>query len=279
MMIANMASGQVSMYFGARGPNFCVVSACASGAHAIGESFKIIQRGDADAMISGGVEAPITPLGVGGFCAMKALSTRNDEPQKASRPFERDRDGFVIAEGGGVIIIEELKSALRRGAKIYSEILGYGLTADAHHISAPSPDGEGAARCMVMAIKDARIMPEDIDHINAHGTSTLLNDLYETIAIKKVFNSHSCKLAISATKSMTGHLLGAAGGVEAIFSVLTIRDKILPPTINYETPDPDCDLDYVPNFARRKDVNMVMSNSFGFGGANSSLIFAKYPHP
>ena len=279
MLIGNMASGEVSMHFGLKGPNFSVASACATGAHAIGEAYKMIQREDVDAMIAGGVEAAITPLGVGGFCSMKALSTRNDEPEKASRPFEKDRDGFVMSEGGGIIILEELQFALNRGAKIYGELIGYGLSADAYHIAAPAPDGEGAARCMAMAIKDAGIQAQDINHINAHGTSTSLNDLYETMAIKKVFGEHSQKLAVSATKSMTGHLLGAVGGIEAIFSVLAIRDSILPPTINYDTPDPDCDLDYVPNFARKREVNIVMSNSFGFGGANSTLIFAKYPHP
>lgn len=277
MQISNMASGHVSMHFGAKGPNCCVVSACASGAHAIGEACGMIQRNDVDVMIAGGVEAPITPLGVGGFCAMKALSTNNDEPKKASRPFEKNRDGFVVSEGGGVIVLEKLEFAINRGAKIYGEVMGYGLSSDAYHISAPSPNGEGAARCMSMAIKNAGILPGDIDYINAHGTSTLLNDLYETIAIKEVFQDYARKLAISSTKSMTGHLLGAAGGVEAIFSLLSLRDSILPPTINYETPDPDCDLDYVPNYARKKDINIVMSNSFGFGGTNCSLIFSRYP--
>ena len=276
MLIANMASGHIAMHFGAKGPNTCVVTACATGAHCIGDAFRVIQYGDAEVIIAGGTEANIAPLTVAGFNAMKALSTRNDEPEKASRPFEKNRDGFVVAEGAGIMILEELEYALKRGAKIYGELVGYGYTADAYHITAPSPDGDGAARCMRMAMKDAGLKPEQIDTINAHGTSTSLNDLTETKAIKTVFGDHAYKIPISGTKSMTGHLLGAAGSTEAIFTLLTIRDGILPPTINYEVPDPECDLDYVPNVARRVSVGVAMSNAFGFGGTNATLVFRKF---
>lgn len=276
MLIANLASGQIAIQFGAKGPNICLVTACATGGHCIGDAFRAIVYGDADAIIAGGTEANITPLTVGGFNAMKALSTRNDEPEKACRPFEKNRNGFVIAEGAGIVMLEELQFAQKRNAKIYAELIGYGYTGDAHHITAPSPDGDGAIRCMRMAIKDAGLKPEDIDYINAHGTSTQLNDLTETIAIKKVFGHHAQKIPTSATKSMTGHLLGAAGSTEAIFTILALRDGILPPTINYEEPDPECDLDYVPNVARRQEVNVGMSNAFGFGGTNATLIFEKF---
>ena len=276
MLIANLASGQIAIQFGPKGPNTCVVTACATGAHSIGDAFRAIVYGDAEAMIAGGTEANITPLTIGGFNAMKALSTRNDEPQKACRPFEKNRDGFVIAEGAGILVLEELQFALKRNAKIYAELVGYGYTGDAYHITAPSPDGDGAVRCMKMAIKDAGLKPEDVDYINAHGTSTPLNDLTETLAIKKVFGDHAKKVPISATKSMTGHLLGAAGSTEAIFTILSIRDGIMPPTINYEEPDPQCDLDYVPNVARRKPLRIAMSNAFGFGGTNAALVFKKF---
>jgi 3-oxoacyl-[acyl-carrier-protein] synthase II len=275
-MIVNEAPGQISMRFGAKGPNTSVVTACATGNHNIGDAWRIIQRGDADAAIAGGVEATITPLAVSGFNSMKALSTRNEEPEKASRPFDKDRDGFVMGEGSGIIILEELTQALNRGAKIYAEIIGYGLTGDAYHITAPAPDGEGAARCMQMAVKDSGIPPDEVDYINAHGTSTYYNDIYETLAIKTVFKDHAKKLAVSSTKSMTGHLLGGAGGVEAVFTVLTLHHGVIPPTINYDTPDPDCDLDYVPNQARRAEVRVALSNSFGFGGTNAVLAFQKF---
>jgi len=276
MLIANMASGQIAIQFGPKGPNTCLVTACATGAHCIGDAFRAIVYGDAEAMITGGTEANITPLSIGGFNAMKALSTRNDEPEKACRPFEKNRDGFVVAEGSGILILEELQFALKRNAKIYGELIGYGYTGDAYHITAPSSDGDGAARCMRMAIKDAGLKPGDVDYINAHGTSTPLNDLTETIAIKAVFGDYAKKVPISATKSMTGHLLGAAGSTEAIFTLLSIRDGIMPPTINYEEADPQCDLDYVPNVARRKPFRIGMSNSFGFGGTNATLIFRKF---
>jgi 3-oxoacyl-[acyl-carrier-protein] synthase II len=276
MLIANLASGHIAIQFGPKGPNTCVVTACATGAHCIGDAFRAIVYGDAEAMIAGGTEANITPLTIGGFNAMKALSTRNDEPEKACRPFEKNRDGFVVAEGAGIVLLEELKFALNRNAKIYGELVGYGYTGDAYHITAPSPDGDGAVRCMRMALKDAGLGPEDVDYINAHGTSTPLNDLTETIAIKTVFGDHAKKVPISATKSMTGHLLGAAGSTEAIFTLLAIRDGIMPPTINYEEPDPQCDLDYVPNVARRQPLNIAMSNAFGFGGTNATLIFKKF---
>jgi len=276
MLIVNEAPGQISMRFGAKGPNSSVVTACATGNHNIGDAWRMIQRGDADGIIAGGVEATITPLAVSGFNAMKALSTRNAEPEKASRPFDKERDGFVIGEGAGIIILEELGHALNRGAKIYAEIIGYGLTGDAYHITAPSPDGEGAARCMAMALRDCEIPFQEVDYINAHGTSTQLNDTLETLAVKNVFHEHARKLAISSTKSMTGHLLGGAGGIEAIFTILTIHTGMIPPTINYENPDPECDLDYVPNQARRADVRVALSNSFGFGGTNAVLAFKKF---
>ena len=275
MLIANLASGQISIKLGAKGPNSCVVTACATGTHAIGDAYKIIQRDDADIMIAGGAESVITPLGIGGFCAARALSTRNDEPQRASRPFDKDRDGFVMGEGAGIIILEEMDFALKRGAKIYAEVVGYGMSSDAYHITSPPPDGNGAVRCMKMALKDGGISPSWVNYINAHATSTFADSL-ETKAIKIVFGEHSHKLAVSSTKSMTGHLLGAAGGVEAIFTMLAIDKGIIPPTINYETPDPECDLDYVPNRARKSDVNIAMSNSFGFGGTNATIIFKKY---
>ena len=276
MLIVNLAPGQISIYFGARGPNSSVVTACATGNHSIGEAFRIIQRGDADAMIAGGAESTITPLAVGGFSSMRTLSTRNDEPEKASRPFEKDRDGFIIAEGAGVLILEDLECALKRNAEIYAEIIGFGCNADAYHISAPSPNGIGASRCMEVAMKDAGINYDEIDYVNAHGTSTPLNDMSETKAMKTVFKDHVKKLAVSSTKSMTGHLLGAAGGVEAVYSVLAIKHGVIPPTVNYETPDPECDLDYVPNTPREANVGTVMSNSFGFGGTNATLIFKKF---
>lgn len=275
MMIPDMATGQVSIYLGAKGVNSCTVTACATGTNSIGDAFKVIQRGDADAMIAGGAESPITQMSVAGFCANTALST-NPDPNTASRPFDLNRDGFVIGEGAGVIVLEELEHALNRGAKIYAEIVGYGSTGDAHHITAPAPGGEGGVRAMKIALEDAGLAPEDIDYINAHGTSTPYNDKYETMAVKEVFGDHAYKLAISSTKSMTGHLLGAAGGVEAIFCVLAIKDGILPPTINYETPDPDCDLDYVANESRKKEINAVISNSLGFGGHNATIAFKKY---
>jgi 3-oxoacyl-[acyl-carrier-protein] synthase II len=276
MLIANMAPGQIAIEFGAKGPNISVETACAAGNHAIGDSFKVIQRGAAKAMICGGVEAVITPLAVSGFNAMRALSTRNDEPEKASRPFDRDRDGFVMAEGAGMMVLEDLEFALERGATILGEIVGYGLTADAYHMTAPSPDGDGAIRCMQMALEDAGLGPEDIQYINAHGTSTDLNDVSETLAIKAVFGEHSRKLAVSSTKSMTGHLLGGAGGVESVFTVLTLKEGVIPPTINLDNPDPECDLDYVPHMARKADLSAAMTNSFGFGGTNAVLIFKKY---
>ena len=275
MLIANLASGQVSITFGAKGPNSCVVTACATGTHSIGEAARFIQYGDADVMFAGGTESVITPLCVGGFNAAKALSTRNDDPQGASRPFDKDRDGFVIGEGGGVLILEELESAKKRGAKIYGEIVGYGLNGDAYHITATAPGGEGAARCLKLALNNAGINKEDVDYINAHGTSTAA-DATETQAIKTAFGDHAYKLAVSSTKSMTGHLLGAAGGVEAIFALLAMEKGVIPPTINYTTPDPDCDLDYVPNEARERNLNVCVSNSFGFGGTNGVLIFKKF---
>ncbi len=275
-LIVNEAPGNISMRFGAKGPNTSVVTACATGNHNIGDAWRIIQRADADAVIAGGVEATVTPLAVSGFNAMKALSTRNQEPERASRPFDKDRDGFVMGEGAGIIVLEELGLALDRGAKIYAEIIGYGLSGDAYHITAPAPDGEGAARSMQMALKDSGIPPEEVDYINAHGTSTYYNDIYETLAIKTVFKEHAKKLPISSTKSMTGHLLGGAGGVESIFTILTIFEGIMPPTINYETPDPECDLDYVPNQARKGSVRVALSNSFGFGGTNAVLAFKRF---
>jgi 3-oxoacyl-[acyl-carrier-protein] synthase II len=276
MLIVNLAPGHLSMRFGCKGPNSSMVTACATGNHSIGEAFKIIQRGDADAMIAGGVESTITPLALGGFCAMKALSTRNDEPQRASRPFERDRDGFVIAEGAGLLIMESLETAQARGANILAEIAGFACNADAHHITAPSPGGQGAARCMQLALNDARLNLEDLDYINAHGTSTQANDAAESQGVRRAFGPHADKLWVSSTKSMTGHLLGAAGGVEAVFSILALQHGVVPPTINYENPDPECDLDYVPNTAREKAIKTVMSNSFGFGGTNATLVFRKF---
>ncbi len=276
MLIINLAAGQISIKFGAKGPNSAPATACATGSHAIGDAFKVIQRGDADAMIAGGTESVITSMGIGGFNAMKALSTRNDEPEKASRPFDRDRDGFVMGEGAGIMIIEELGHALARGAKIYAEIAGYGLTGDAYHITSPAPGGEGAARCMAMALKDAGMDPSEVDYINAHGTSTKYGDELESAAIKTVFKEHAYKVAVSSTKSMTGHLLGAAGGVEAVVCALSIRDGMIPPTINLDNPDPECDLDYVPHKARKTDIGSALSNSFGFGGTNACLLFKKF---
>ena len=277
MLVINLASGQISIRFGAKGPNSAVSTACATGNHSIGDAFKIIQRGEADAMIAGGAEAVITPLGIGGFNAMKALSTRNNEPEKASRPFDIDRDGFVMGEGAGIMILENLHSAMERGAKIYAEVIGYGMTADAYHITSPSPGGEGAARCMSITLKDGGVEPSKIDYINAHGTSTKAGDELESNAIKTVFGEHAYKVAISSTKSMTGHLLGAAGGVEAVFSVMSILNDIVPPTINLDNVDPECgDLDYVPRTARKMPVNYVLSNSFGFGGTNACLLLKKF---
>ena len=276
MMIVNMASGLVSMRFGAKGPNSSVVTACATGNHAIGDAFKIIQRGDADMMLAGGAEAIIIPLTIAGFCAMKAMSTRNDEPTKASRPFDAERDGFVCGEGGGVVLVEALEHAQRRDARIYGEIVGYGMTGDAHHLTAPDPEGDGAARAMAAALRDGGLEASEVGYINAHGTSTPYNDKFETLAIKRVFGDHARRLAVSSTKSMTGHLLGAAGGIEAIATLLALHNGLLPPTINYETPDPDCDLDYVPNQARKQDVEVALSNAFGFGGTNATLAFRTY---
>ena len=275
MLIINLAPGHISMKFGAKGPNVSSVSACATGTHSIGDAYHMIKRGDADAMIAGGTESTVTPLGIGGFAVMKALSTRNDDPAAASRPFEKNRDGFILAEGAGIVVLEEYEAARKRGAKIYGEVVGYGLTGDAYHLTAPAPGGEGAARCIKMALNGAGINPEDVSYINAHGTSTPFNDLNETLAIKDVFGQHAKKVAISSTKSMTGHLLGAAGGVEAVLTLLAMEKSIIPPTINYEEPDPECDLDYVPNTAREKVINYALSNSFGFGGTNATLLFKK----
>jgi 3-oxoacyl-[acyl-carrier-protein] synthase II len=276
MMIGNMAPGMISIYLGAKGPNASIATACAAGTHAVGDAFKIIKRGGADAMITGGVESVITHTCIAGFNAMKALSVRNDEPEKASRPFDRDRDGFVVGEGCGILVIETLESALERGARIYAEICGYGMSGDGFHMAAPAPDGEGAARCMAAAIDDAGIPYDTIDCINAHGTSTQLNDAYETKAIKSVFKEKAPFIPVSSTKSMTGHLLGGAGGIETVFTALTISEGIIPPTINLDHPDEACDLDYVPNIARKTDVNTAMTNSFGFGGTNASLILKRY---
>lgn len=276
MLISNMAAGNISIYFKLKGPNSCAVTACASGNHSMGDSFRIIARDEADVMVTGGAEAAITPISVAGFCAAKALSKRNSEPTKASRPFDRDRDGFVMGEGSGILVFEELEHAKKRGAKIYAEVIGYGLTSDAYHMTAPAPCGEGGARAMQSSLDDAKISPDKIDYINAHGTSTQLGDIGETDAIKTVFKEHAYKLAVSSTKSMTGHLLGAAGGVEFITLVLAIGNSIIPPTINLDNPDPKCDLDYVPNKAREKEVNFAMSNAFGFGGHNASIIAKKY---
>ena len=274
--IVNLAAGQVSIRYGAKGPNSATATACSAGAHAIGDSFKIIQRGDADVMICGGAESAITPMSVAGFASMRALSTRNDDPQHASRPFERDRDGFVIGEGAGIMILEELELAKRRGARIYAELVGYGMTADAFHLTMPDETGSGAIRVMQKTIRDAGIQPEQVGYINAHGTSTPYNDKFETLAIRQTFGKHAYKLAVSSTKSMTGHLLGAAGGIEGVFSALSLYRKVLPPTINYVNPDPDCDLDYVPNEPRHAEVEYALSNSFGFGGTNAALLFKRY---
>lgn len=276
MLIANMASGQASIYFKVKGPNTAIVTACASGNHSIGDAFRIIQRNEATLMIAGGSEAAITIMGFGGFCSLRALSTRNDEPTRASRPFDKERDGFVMGEGAGVIILEELEHALKRNAHIYCEIIGYGMSGDAYHITAPDPEGDGAIRCMKACLDDAGLKPEKVDYINAHGTSTIYNDKVETLAIKKVFGEHAKKLAISSTKSVTGHLLGAAGGAETIACALAIKHGIAPPTINLENPDPECDLDYVPNKPRNMKINVAVSNSLGFGGHNATLAFKKY---
>lgn len=276
MLIVNMASGQISIELKIKGPNSCVTTACATGGHAIGESFRLIQRGDAVLMIAGGTESCITALGIGGFCALKALSTRNNEPKRASRPFDKERDGFVMSEGCGVLLLEELEHAKKRRANIYCEVAGYGMNGDAYHITAPDPTGEGARKCMALALKDAKLSPKDVDYINAHGTSTQLNDKVETLAIKNLFGEHAKKLPVSSTKSMVGHSLGAAGGIEAIVCALTIKEGIITPTINYEHPDPECDLDYVPNESRKKEVKVALSNSLGFGGHNAALAFRKF---
>ncbi|HBA71403.1 MAG: beta-ketoacyl-[acyl-carrier-protein] synthase II [Geobacteraceae bacterium GWC2_55_20] len=276
MLIINLAPGHISIRYGAKGPNLSSVSACATGTHSIGDAFHMIARGDADAMIAGGTESTVTPLGIGGFAAMKALSdSHNDSPEKASRPFDKNRDGFILAEGAGIVIMEEYEAARKRGARIYAEVVGYGLTGDAYHMTAPAPGGEGAARCMKMALKNAGVSPEQVNYINAHGTSTPFNDLNESLAIKSVFGDHCTKLMVSSTKSMTGHLLGAAGGVEAVFTCMAMDKSVVPPTINYETPDPECDLDYVPNTARDAKIEYAMSNSLGFGGTNATLLFKK----
>ncbi len=278
MMIADIAAGYIAMKFGVKGPNYATTSACATSSHAIADAVMLIERGDADVMFTGGAEAAICPIGIAGFNSMKAMSTRNDEPEKASRPFDAERNGFVMGEGGAVLVLEELEHALKRNAKIYAEIAGFGLTADAYHITAPAPGGEGAVRSMSLAIKDAGLMPTDIDYINAHGTSTPYNDKNETEAIKTVFGDHAYKLHISSNKSMIGHLLGAAGAVEAVATIKTITEGIIPPTINLENPDPECDLNYVPNKAIKKTVNVAISNTFGFGGHNASILFIKYPN-
>lgn len=270
--IINEASGQISIRFKAKGPNSATATACSTGTHAIGDSYRIISRGDADIMIAGGSEAPITPLGVAGFCSMRALSTRNEDPEKASRPFDAERDGFVVAEGAGILILEELGSALKRDARIYAEIVGYGMSGDAHHVSAPEASGDGALRCMSAALASGGIHPEEVDYINAHGTSTYYNDKIETLAVTRLFGNHAKKLAISSTKSMSGHLLGAAGGLEAALMAMAIRERLMPPTINYSVPDPECDLDYVPNVPRPAEIRYGLSNSFGFGGTNGALV-------
>jgi 3-oxoacyl-[acyl-carrier-protein] synthase II len=275
MLIINLAPGQISIKYGAKGPNISSVSACATGTHSIGDAYHMIARGDADAMIAGGCEATITPLGIGGFNVMKALSTRNDDPQGASRPFDKGRDGFVMSEGAGIVILEEYEAAKKRGARIYAEVAGYGLTGDAYHLTAPAPEGEGAARCMKMALKNGGIAPEEVDYINAHGTSTPFNDYFETLAIKTALGEQARKVMISSTKSMTGHALGAAGGIEAVYTLLAMERGAVPPTINYQEPDPDCDLDYVPNEARQATVRVALSNSLGFGGTNATLAFRK----
>ncbi|BCS53922.1 beta-ketoacyl-ACP synthase II [Geobacter sp. SVR] len=275
MLIINLAPGHISIKYGAKGPNVSSVSACATATHSIGDAYHIIKRGDADAMIAGGTESTVTPLGIGGFSVMKALSDRNDDPAAASRPFDKNRDGFVMGEGAGILVLEEYEAAKARGAKIYGEIVGYGLTGDAYHLTAPAPGGEGAARCMKMALKNAGVNPELVSYVNAHGTSTPLGDMYETQAIKTVFGDHAKNMLVSSTKSMTGHLLGAAGGVEAVFTLMAMDKGIVPPTINYSEPDPECDLDYVPNTAREAKIEYAMSNNFGFGGTNATLLFRK----
>jgi 3-oxoacyl-[acyl-carrier-protein] synthase II len=275
MLIVNLAPGHISIKYGAKGPNVSSVSACATGTHSIGDAYHMIKRGDADAMIAGGTESTVTPLAIGGFAVMKALSSRNDDPTTASRPFEKNRDGFVLSEGAGIVVLEEYEAAKKRGAKIYAEVAGYGLTGDAYHLTQPAPEGEGAARCIQMALRTAGIEPEKVDFINAHGTSTFFNDLYETMAIKKVFGDHAKKLMVSSTKSMTGHLLGAAGGIEAVYTMMSMDKGIATPTMNYLEPDPECDLDYVPNAPRDAEINFAMSNSFGFGGTNATLLFKK----
>lgn len=275
-LIANLAPGQISIRYGAKGINYTPTSACSSGAHAIGEAFRLIRLGEQDAVIAGGAEAALTPLGLGGFIAMKAVSSRNEDPVRASRPFDRNRDGFVMAEGAGILILEELEHARKRGAKIYAEMIGYGANADAYHMTAPSPEGEGAMRCIRLALRSGNIDPVEVDYINAHGTSTPYNDATETHAIKRVFGEQAGRLAVSSTKSMTGHLLGAAGGVEGVFSALALHHQCMPPTINYEEPDPDCDLDYVPNAPRRAEIRVALSNSFGFGGTNACLAFRRW---
>ena len=275
MLIINLAPGHISIKYGAKGPNVSSVSACATSTHSIGDAYHIIKRGDADAMIAGGTESVITPLGIGGFAAMKALSDRNDDPTAASRPFDKNRDGFVMGEGAGIVILEEYEAAKARGARIYAEVVGYGMTGDAYHLTSPAPDGEGGARCMRMALKNAGVAPEQVSYINAHGTSTPIGDLYETMGIKSVFGDHAKKLMVSSTKSMTGHLLGAAGGIEAVYSLMAMDKGVVPPTINYTDPDPECDLDYVPNIAREAKLEYAMSNNFGFGGTNATLLFRK----
>ncbi len=276
MLIVNEAAGQVGIFFGLKGPNTCVATACASGSHSIGDAFRILERGDADVMVAGGTESAVVATGMGGFCALKALSTRNNDPEKASRPFDKERDGFIMAEGCGIVVMETLEHAKKRNAPIIAEMVGYGMTCDAYHITAPDPEGDGAGRAMQLAIKDAKLNAEDVDYVNAHGTSTKLNDKIETLSMKRAFGAHAKKIMVSSTKSMTGHLLGAAGGVELIACCLAIKDSVVPPTINYEYPDPDCDLDYVPNTARKVNVDVCMSNSLGFGGHNASLIVRKY---
>jgi 3-oxoacyl-[acyl-carrier-protein] synthase II len=275
MLIINLAPGHISMKYGAKGPNVSSVSACATGTHSIGDAYHMIKRGDADAMIAGGTESTVTPLGIGGFAVMKALSTRNDDPTAASRPFEKNRDGFVMGEGAGIVVLEEYEAAKKRGAKIYGEVVGYGLTGDAYHLTAPAPGGEGAARCMKMALKGAGINPEQVGYINAHGTSTPMNDHFETMAVKATFGDGAKNIMISSTKSMTGHLLGAAGGIEAVFTLMAMDKGVVPPTINYQEPDPECDLDYVPNTARDAKIEYAMSNNFGFGGTNATILFRK----
>ncbi|HHH36014.1 MAG TPA: beta-ketoacyl-[acyl-carrier-protein] synthase II [Gammaproteobacteria bacterium] len=274
--IINMLSGNLSIMYGMKGPNIAIVTACSSATHCIGDAARLIEYGDADVMVAGGAEMATSPTGLGGFCSARALSTRNDDPQGASRPWDRDRDGFVLSDGAGIVVLEELEHARRRGARIYAEIIGYGMSGDAHHMTAPPPDGDGARRCMVNAMRNAGIAPDAIDYINAHGTSTPAGDIAETRAIKSAFGDHARKLAVSSTKSMTGHLLGAAGGIEAIFTILAIRDQVAPPTINLENPDPECDLDYVPNEARQMSIEVAISNSFGFGGTNGTVIFRRF---